>query len=228
MIEASSVVGTKPFTESGARLRTRAVRLPLVLGALLMLPISAYADNSACWGDNSRGDISCVRITERLLLSFRGQTEPFISKTMNAPGRTTDNGLHYMSNYDQGEKGGTGDVNVTFEDGKATSVFASVDTPDGGHHDFIWSAYAAPTLGDEIDRSTRDYKREAFCSDLSGKPEECSAGGSMEDELTQMQMQGNLSKADLLTALDAACNPGQGLTVSDPNGDCDRLREMLQ
>jgi hypothetical protein len=45
----------------------------------------ARAENSACWGDASRGDISCVKITEKLLLGFRGQTVSFIQKAMNLP-----------------------------------------------------------------------------------------------------------------------------------------------
>ena len=50
----------------------------------------------------------------------------------------------------------------------------------------------------------------------------------MNAELTRMQTQGNLPKADLSKVLAAACNPGHGLAVSDPNGDCARLRDQLR
>jgi hypothetical protein len=71
-------------------------------------------------------------ITEKLLLSFRGQTIEFVRKVMKAPGRDIEHGLRFLSNYGRGQKTGSGDVNVTFEDGQATIISASVDTPRSG------------------------------------------------------------------------------------------------
>ena len=59
----------------------------------------ARAENSACWGDNTREDISCVKITEGLLLGFRGQDIEFVRRAMKAPGRGGENGLHFLSLY---------------------------------------------------------------------------------------------------------------------------------
>ena len=204
------------------------MRKALIVGTVaLCVSVSAHAENAACWGDDSRGDISCTKITEKLLMGFRGQTVDAIRKAMKAPGRGDDNALHFLSNYSRGETVGSGDVNVAFENGKATSVSASVDQPKGGDLEFIWSAYAAPALGDEIDRSTTNFGREPLCSDFSGKPGKCSTESGTDAELTKMQMEGNLSKSDLLKGLEASCNPGGGLVVSDPAGDCARLHERL-
>jgi hypothetical protein len=37
-----------------------------------------------------------------------------------------------------------------------------------------------------------------------------------------------MTKTDLLKVLDASCNPGGDMPVSDPSGDCPRLRSLLQ
>jgi hypothetical protein len=58
----------------------------------------AHADNAACWGDGSRKDITCIKITEQLLLSLRGQTIEAVRKAFKAPGRRGGNGLHFLSN----------------------------------------------------------------------------------------------------------------------------------
>ena len=206
-----------------------ALRAIVVAGMVLLgYTVTAHAENEACWGDDSREDITCTQITERLLLSLRGQTEDFVRKAMKAPGRGLDGGLHFISNFSRGEKSGDGDVNVTFEDGRTTNVSAAIDTLEGKHRDFIWSAYAVPALGSEIDRATKDLKRPPFCSDLSGKPITCSTDRGIDAELTKLQMQGNMKKADLLKALDASCDPGGGLTAADPAGDCPRLRNLMQ
>ncbi len=120
------------------------------IAALLCFAGVALAENSACWGGDSREDITCTKVTEKLLLGFRGQTIDSIRKAMKAPGRGIENGLHFLSNYSWGEKTGSGDVNVTFEDGRATIVNAFVDSPSKpGQFEFVWNAYAAPPLGEE-------------------------------------------------------------------------------
>ena len=205
------------------------MKLPICIAAVLCLAGVARADSTACWDDESREDVTCVKVTEELLLSLRGQTIEAVRKAMKAPGRGIENSLHFLSNYSRGEKPGSGDVNVIFEDGRATVVSASVDSSrkQQGQFEFIWNAYAAPPLGDQFDRSTKNFGRVPFCSDLSGKPAKCKGGDSMDRQLTLLQMQGGLTKADLLKALEVACNPGEGLPVSDPTGDCARLRDRL-
>ncbi len=199
------------------------------IGALLCFGGAARADNSDCRGDESREDITCVKVAEDLLLSLRGQTIEAVRKAMKAPGRGIGNGLHFLSNYSRGKKTGPGDVNVNFEDGRATIVNASVDSSGKpGQFEFNWNAYAAPPLGDEFDRSTKDFARGPFCSDFSGKPAKCKGDDRVDRQLTLLQMQGGLTKADLLKTLEVACNRGQGLAVSDPAGDCARLRDRLR
>lgn len=107
---------------------------------------------------------------------------------MKAPGRGIENGLHFLSNYSRGEK--SGDVNVTFEDGRAIIVNASVDSPSKvGQSEFVWNAYATPPPGDEFDRSKKDFGREPVCSDFSGLPEKCRGDDSIDRQLTLLQMQ---------------------------------------
>jgi hypothetical protein len=199
------------------------------MAVLLCFANAARADNAACWDDESRKDITCANLTEHLLLSLRGQRIEDVRKAMKAPGREIENGLHFRSYYSEGKKTGSGDVNVTFKDGRVTVVSASVDSPSKpAQFEFVWNAYAPPPLGDEFDRSTKDFGREPFCSDLSGKPTKCSGDDRIDHQLTFLQIQGDLTKADLLKTLEASCNPGQGLTVSDPAGDCNRLRHRLR
>jgi hypothetical protein len=204
-------------------------RLASAAVVLLWFAGAARAENSACFGDDSREDITCTQITEKLLLGFRGQTIDSIRKAMKAPGRRIESVLHFLSNYSRGEKPGSGDVNVTFEDGRATIVEASVDSPSkAGQFEFIWNAYATPPLGAEFDRSTKNFGREPFCSDFSGKPTKCKGDDGIDHQLTLLQMQAGATKADLLKALNMACDPGQGLVVKDPAGDCARLRDRLR
>ena len=104
------------------------MKLPICIAAVLCLAGVARADSTACWDDESREDVTCVKVTEELLLSLRGQTIEAVRKAMKAPGRGIENSLHFLSNYSRGEKPGSRDVNVIFEDGRATVVSASVDS----------------------------------------------------------------------------------------------------
>ena len=217
------------LTDADAAFTKRGMCSKAVLDIGMERMRAAQPENSACWGDDSREDITCTQITEKLLLGFVGQTINSIRKTMKAPGRGIEGGLHFLSNYSRGEKTGSGDVNVTFENGRATIVSASVDSPsEAGQFEFVWNAYATPPLGKEFDRSTKNFGREPFCSDLSGKPARCKGDDSIDGRLTHLQMQGGLTKAELLKALEFSCDPGQGLVVSDPAGDCARLRDRLR
>src|SRR4051812_34850874 len=103
----------------------------LILSAAVVLAAAgaAHADNSACWGDESRSEIACVQITEQLLLDFRGQTVEFVRKAMQAAGSgQPTKSLHFLSMYYSSRGGGSGPVNVTFADGAVTIVNAAVDT----------------------------------------------------------------------------------------------------
>jgi hypothetical protein len=108
-------------------------------------------DNSACWGDNDRQDISCVRLTAEFLMNLRFKTKAEIQKLMNAAGRPIPNRqrieLHFISNYTRGAEEGSGYVNVQFgDDGKAVIITADVDAANSASTaaKFIWSAYHLP------------------------------------------------------------------------------------
>jgi hypothetical protein len=216
---ARRIIGTELVLHTGT----------IVAIVVVCLAGAAHAENSACWGDDSRGDITCVKITQQFLLSLRGQGIEVVRKLMKAPGRELQaHILHFISNYDRGREIGAGTVNVTFEDGRAIIVAASVDsTGDAGQIDFVWNVYAAPPLGEEFDRSTKDFGRQPYCSDFSGRSEKCS-GRNIDGELTLSQMEFGLTKAELLQTLETSCNPGRGIVVSDPAGDCARLRDRLR
>jgi hypothetical protein len=191
-------------------------------------PHRSIANNDACWGDNSRNDISCVQLTETLLLSLRGKTKEQVERAMDAPGvERQANSLHFLSNYNRGDDSGSGDLNVTFEDGRATIINAMVDAGGNvGEMQFIWNAYAPPPLLEEFNPSSKSFTRPAFCSDLSGKPMRCN-GGTVEQELMLSRMAFGSDKDELLEMLNAACNM-PGMVVNDPNGDCERLRKFLR
>lgn len=132
--------------------------------ALLCIACAAslpgHANNAACMGmdeDNpSRPDISCIRLTERLLLSLRGASRAEVEKTMNAPGVMRVEGtLHYLSmatTYD-------GFVNVTFKNGRAVVVQGLVNPTDTSKHlEFLWNGENA-----------------FLCSDFPGSRNQCDA-----------------------------------------------------
>jgi hypothetical protein len=186
--------------------------------------------NSECWGDDDRQDISCRSLTENFLLSMRGTTKAEVLKAMNVRGREISGGLRFLSNYSKGARWGSGSVNFTFDDKSRVSVItASIDPPNmaGKSVDFIWNVYAAPPLGEEIDRSTKDFARHPYCSDFSGDPTKCTGLG-IDGELTRYQMSFGSDRAELLRALDASCNLVPGIVARDPAGDCDRLRSRLR
>jgi hypothetical protein len=193
------------------------------------LPVSGKR-NSECWGDDSRQDISCRALTENLLLSMRGTTKAEILKAMNVRGREISGGLRFISNYSKGARWGSGSVNFTFDDsGRVSVIVASIDPPNmaGKSADCIWNMYAAPPLGEEIDRSTKDFARKPYCSDFPDSPARC-VGHGLDGELTRYQVSFGSDRAELLRVLETTCNPGHGIVVSDPAGDCARLRSRLR
>jgi hypothetical protein len=108
-------------------------------------------DNSACWDDNSRQDISCTKLTDAFLMSLRFKKKAEIQKLMNAAGRQIPNKerleLRFLSNYTRGKEEGSGDLNVWFgDDGKAIIIRANVDSDNDSHSHakFLWSANFLP------------------------------------------------------------------------------------
>ena len=193
------------------------------------LPVSGKG-NSECWGDDRRIDISCRALTEDFLLRMRGATKSQVVAAMNVNGREINQGRRFISNYSKGARWGSGTVNFSFDgDGRVSVIAASIDPPNmaGASAAFIWNIYAAPPLGEEIDRSTKDYSRQPYCSDISGSPAKC-AGGNIDRVLTLTQMSFNSTKSELLRMLEASCNLGTGIIVSDPAEDCARLRKRLR
>ena len=188
----------------------------------------SIANNAACWGDDSRKDISCARLTQPLVLSLRGKTREQVQKEMDAPGEEKESGwLHFLSNYGSGSGSGAGYLNVKFEDGQATIIDALIDASGGsGDMHIIWNAYAAPSLPKPFDRSTRDFARGAYCSDVTRRPRPCKAD-TMQEELLLSRMAFGSDKAELLRMLNSACSM-PGIAGSDGDADCRRLRLMLQ
>ena len=106
--------------------------------------------NGECWGpadhsDNGRPDISCRALTENFLMSMRGRTEAQIQEAMGVKGRPIDNGLHFISNYREGQEYGSGDINFLLDHGRVTVIFGSLDLPNAsGDADFIWNEKLLP------------------------------------------------------------------------------------
>jgi hypothetical protein len=124
---------------AGANYRARLVRLAGLLWIGCTLP--GHANNAACWGmgkdDQGRPDISCVRLTESLLLGLRGASRTEVEKAMDAPGIARSDGrLHYLSNAATY----SGDLDVTFTNGRAVIVHGLVQPTDAGRNlEFLWN-----------------------------------------------------------------------------------------
>ena len=118
----------------------------LMTGFTLASSQGASADNAACWGDDSRQDISCRQLTESFLLSMRGAIRDVVIKAMGVKGRETDAFTHFISNYSKGERDGSGFVNFTFDQvGHVSVIYADVDHAYDHDHpqksmEFIWNA----------------------------------------------------------------------------------------
>ena len=145
--------------------KIRVIQLILSIG-LIPLIFSGHADagNAACWGDDSRQDISCRALTESFLLGMRGVSRGEVIKQMGANGRVTDAGLHFISNYSKGIREGSGIVNFSFDEtGRVSVIYADVDHAykEGIQQksmEFIWNA----------SKSWLPY-----CSDFAGSHRRC-------------------------------------------------------
>ncbi len=114
------------------------------LAVMLVAGPAARADNSACWGfgknDESRPDVTCRPLTQKLITSLRRASLAHVMRAMDAPGQpTAKDTLHFMGNA----KGGapTGVVDFTFQHGVVASIAADIDpATDGGKHiRYRWS-----------------------------------------------------------------------------------------
>lgn len=115
----------------------------LTVSMLFGFSMSAFADNSKCWGiggdDKRRLEISCTPLTEKLLLSLRGMTLREVIGAMNAPGEpSSDSGLHYIVNT----RKYSGFMVLTFAENRVSNISATVQPDDNSPHSlqFIWSA----------------------------------------------------------------------------------------
>jgi hypothetical protein len=208
-------------------MKTMLVAVVLSLCAVASARAADGKGNAECWGDDDRQDVSCRALTEKFLLTMRGATKPEVLKAMKVKGREISGGLRFLSNYSKGEQWGSGSVNFTFDENDRVSVItASLDPPamTGKAADFIWNVYAAPPLGEAIDRSTQDFARQPYCSDISGSPAKC-IGRGIDGELTLYQMSFGSDRAELRRVLETSCTLDH---TSDPAGDCDRLRRRLR
>jgi hypothetical protein len=130
------------------------MRFPTILltAGLSLIGLDAFAQksvrgNSACWGDDTRQDISCRALTEKFLMSLRGATKAEITKAMGVSGLPRKDGrLHFVSNYAKAERGRTGDVDFSFDHGgKVNIIFAIFDSDsDGLPPEFQWNAELLP------------------------------------------------------------------------------------
>lgn len=113
----------------------------LAVVVLLGFSISAFADNSECWGisgdDKRRPEISCKPLTEKFLLSLRDLTRQQVIMAMGAAGQPVDNGgLHYIANT----KTYSGFMLITFSNDRVSNIDATVLPTDDAHAlEFIWS-----------------------------------------------------------------------------------------
>lgn len=99
----------------------------LMLAAMALLMTGGVA-NAFCTEESGLGSIgalSCVRLTERLLVSLEGATKEQVTEAMETEGSWFDENqtLHYMS----GAGGHSSVVNFIFEGDKVVRIFADVD-----------------------------------------------------------------------------------------------------
>ena len=93
-----------------------------------------------------------------MLLNLQGLSPEAVQKVFGVKGREVPGGLHFLSNYSRGEKAGSGDINIKFDDGRATNVSGLIDKAgSSGTMEYIWNAYALPPGDQEFDLSTKSF-----------------------------------------------------------------------
>jgi hypothetical protein len=127
------------------------------VAVLLLSVASKAADNTACWGDATRVEISCTPLTEKLLSSLKFASRQRVMKVMKAEGRPLSpdeaDTLHFISNAKRGDVE-TGILNLTFRDDRVVIIHALIDQP-GQPLEYLWNV----ELGG--------------CSDFPGSNEKC-------------------------------------------------------
>jgi hypothetical protein len=126
----------------------------MALSLALLASGQAYASCEEAWPADTmkaRPDVTCVSLTERLLVSLEGATRGEVTKAMMANGKPAQNETHFNSVADQS----SGVLNLTFEGDRVVLVSALVDTSEQGKAGmwFIWN---------------RKYNAHVPCSDLPG------------------------------------------------------------
>jgi hypothetical protein len=122
--------------------------LALVLS--LAPAISASAQSSSCWSNPvdtpANAGFVCIKLTEPLLMSLRNASFEDVVQAMGVPGRLGTTGrLHFLSNYDNEQGAGSGEVAVSFgPDNRVVDIDATVEGGDGGAVIlFVWTADGA-------------------------------------------------------------------------------------
>jgi hypothetical protein len=96
----------------------------LMLAALALMMTSGAAQ-ALCNDGRSMGALTCVHLTERLLVSLQGATKAQVIKAMETEGSWFDENktLHYMS----GAGSHSSVVNFIFEGDKVVRIYADVN-----------------------------------------------------------------------------------------------------
>ena len=116
------------------RIATGMQKLTIIFFALIWCS-TASANCLEAWGLNQRPEITCVPLTESLLVRLEGVTKAELIRAMKSPGITkVDNGrtiLHFVSAADRL----SGDMNFGLTGDRVTLIFGIVD--EGMQ--FIWN-----------------------------------------------------------------------------------------
>jgi hypothetical protein len=122
------------------------MRALIVAPLMTVLASHAYAGTAKCWwaeDDPSHPELSCARLTPKLLMSLEGATKAQVVKAMGAPGSPDSDGiLRFESNYAFRRRGYSGAVTFTFRrDGAVDVINAAVDAPhQKAGMKFVWNA----------------------------------------------------------------------------------------
>jgi hypothetical protein len=116
--------------------------------ALLMTSGAAQATCLEMWPPDmkTRPDITCVSLTDRLLVSLEGATKAEVIKAMKANGRPLSPGKDYLANHPAYNRLHflsaadiySGIVNFSFEGDKVVHIYGTVDFDITSSMEFSW------------------------------------------------------------------------------------------
>jgi hypothetical protein len=137
------------------------MRWPAVAVLAVALHAPAYAADTSCWGGSAdlSPDLTCVRLTEELLLSLRRAPEADVQQAMKTAGRVGLSGkLHYISNFEQSRTFGAGNVTYSFgSDGTVATIDATVEDPERNREiRFLWTRDNGDETCSDFDDSLQD------------------------------------------------------------------------